>query len=288
MTEQGRLAIPFLDGLEIRVAFSGRRACRLARHLSKVLTLPLEDENGFGRSPEIYVASGEDSPIVLDNLLSPNVAPLVAFDAEDGCRLHVPENASCSVAKYYAMLKIAYLLALRKAMQSGLEAMLLHGCLLRLPDSDWSIACFGPGGMGKSTAGRRWCGQGGGCPADDMILVVRKADGQFLARPLPTWSRFPEAVDYRKLFPLCGVFQLLRGQNDEIVPAEASMWRFGLMQELLFHWGGADFLAAREKKAVFQHVLWFTDGLQQQFGCQKIMGALDGRLLENVRRFLGL
>jgi len=233
----------------------------------------------------VAVVSGQGVQGTGHNILSDKVAPLNAMGKNGGYCLSIPEEA-CSPAMLRATLKIIWLLALRSLQDAGLEAMPLHGNLLCFPDSGRGIVCFGPSGMGKTTAGQRWTRQGGDCQADDMLLVVREND-RYLARAMPTWSRFPDAVEVSRSFMLDGVFLLQRGEGDVIVKArEPAVWRHELVQEMMFHFGGGDFFCAEEQAKMLDKSLKLTEGLSRNFGAYEILGALDGTLLENVKGFL--
>jgi SynChlorMet cassette protein ScmC len=65
--------------------------------------------------------------------------------------------------------------------------LLVHGAL-----TEWNgagVILAGPGGVGKTTAGKRlprpWRSH-----SDDCTLIVKSKDGAYWAHPWPTWSRY--------------------------------------------------------------------------------------------------
>jgi len=97
-----------------------------------------------------------------------------------------------------------------------LGGVLLHGALVEKDGIGVILAA--PGGTGKTTASER-------LPApwrslsDDATLVVRDSQGNYLAHPWPTWSRFLNGGqggrwDVQSNVPVKGIFFLSRAVED--------------------------------------------------------------------------
>jgi len=102
----------------------------------------------------------------------------------------------------------------REAQSRG--GVLIHGALAERDGMGVLLAA--PGGTGKSTASNRlpppWRSL-----SDDTTLVVRDAQGRYLAHPWPTWSRFQDggpggAWDVQHAVPLKGIFFLAQAAED--------------------------------------------------------------------------
>jgi len=104
----------------------------------------------------------------------------------------------------------------REAQARG--GILIHGALAERDGMGVILAA--PGGTGKTTASNR-------LPApwrslcDDTTLVVRDPQGQYLAHPWPTWSRFHDgepggAWDVQSPVPLKGIFILAQADEDRV------------------------------------------------------------------------
>ncbi len=96
--------------------------------------------------------------------------------------------------------------------------VLLHGAL-----AAWNgngVIFAGPSGIGKTTASQRlrppWCSL-----CDELVLLLRDAQGRYWAHPWPTWSRFmpggPGGTwDVQSAVPLKGIFFLSQAQEDHV------------------------------------------------------------------------
>jgi hypothetical protein len=102
----------------------------------------------------------------------------------------------------------------REAQAHG--GVLLHGALAERDGSGVILAA--PGGTGKTTASNRLFAPWRSL-CDDTTLVVRDENGQYLAHPWPTWSRFQNGGpggtwDVQKAVPLKGIFILTQAPLD--------------------------------------------------------------------------
>ena len=115
------------------------------------------------------------------------------------------------------LVRLSLILARESQARGG---VLLHGALAERDGAGVILAA--PGGTGKSTASNR-------IPApwrslcDDTTLVVRDAQGRYLAHPWPTWSRFQDggpggAWDVQHAVPLKGIFFLAQATDDLAEP----------------------------------------------------------------------
>lgn len=96
--------------------------------------------------------------------------------------------------------------------------VLIHGALAERDGI--GVILTAPGGTGKTTASNRF-------PApwrslcDDTTLVVQDSQGNYLAHPWPTWSRFMEggpggSWDVQCAVPLKGIFVLSQSRDDRV------------------------------------------------------------------------
>ncbi len=125
-----------------------------------------------------------------------------------------PDRESAFLQMRYAL----YPLYEDTVLRDGLP---VHAALLERGGRGVLLA--GRSGIGKSTACSRipppWKALG-----DDMALVVRAGDKQYLAHPLPTWSTLSKngsarTWDVGRSVPLDAVFFLVQAGEDEAVPA---------------------------------------------------------------------
>ena len=286
MMEQFHFQLPFTRDYSVTVAFDGVRACRLGRLLASLLGLSGKETGPFGTSSVLTLASDGKLPAEQGSLLSPRCTTMAIEEEGHRIVLHVP-GKSGGLGEMKITLKLLFVLAVRCARHDGVAATLLHGNLLRMPQAQEAIACFGPSGMGKTSVAHRWVEQGGECLADDMLLVFREGEA-FSARPLLTFSRFPEPVDYTLAVALRGLFRLNRGKGDAIVAAaDPLFWRYELLREIMFHYGGADFLSTTETSRVLDFAASQAEEMQRLYGSHDIMGDLAGHILRNVQKTKG-
>lgn len=140
-------------------------------------------------------------------------------------------------APFVNLVRLSLILARESQSRGG---VLLHGALAERDGTGVILAA--PGGTGKSTASRR-------LPApwrslsDDMTLVVRDAQGRYLAHPWPTWSRFRDGGpggdwDVQHAVALKGIFFLAQAAADHAEPVgpgqTASLLVEGLRQASQF------------------------------------------------------
>lgn len=102
------------------------------------------------------------------------------------------------------------------------RAVLLHGALVCPPSSKVGVILSARRGVGKTTACRRlppdWVAL-----ADEAVLVVRDAQGNFWAHPFPTLSRFATGESggqwqTEKAVPLAALFFLKQAPEDRLEP----------------------------------------------------------------------
>lgn len=135
------------------------------------------------------------------------------------------------------LVRLSLILARESQARGG---VLLHGALAERDGTGVILAA--PGGTGKSTASSR-------LPApwrslsDDTTLVVRDAQGRYLAHPWPTWSRFQDGGpggdwDVQHAVALKGIFFLAQAAADHAEPVgpgqAASLLVEGLRQAAQF------------------------------------------------------
>jgi len=116
-------------------------------------------------------------------------------------------------------IRIASAIILDAEQQGG---ALLHGALVER--DGYGVILAGPGGIGKTTASKRF-------PApwrslcDDTTLILRDKEGTYRAHPWPTWSTFMFGGaggiwDVQHSVPLRCVFFLDHAQKDRITSIE--------------------------------------------------------------------
>jgi len=98
----------------------------------------------------------------------------------------------------------------------------LHAALIEKDGKGMLI--LAPGGTGKSTCSRRipspWKAH-----SDDMALVVKNSDDQYLAHPYPTWSdyfwqRSKGIWNVERPVKVSAIFFLERSDKDKVVPVQ--------------------------------------------------------------------
>lgn len=126
-------------------------------------------------------------------------------------------------------MRISSVVALDAENRGG---VLLHGALAERDGHGVLLA--GPGGVGKTTAGRRlthpWR-----TLCDDTTLVTRDSGGRYWAHPWPTWSRWMfgnsgGSWDVQRAVPLRAIFFLAQDETDRAVPIGAGKATTRLME----------------------------------------------------------
>jgi SynChlorMet cassette protein ScmC len=137
-----------------------------------------------------------------------------------------------AVMKMIQLTDLAKMVAFETLPAGGL---LIHGALAERDGQGVILAA--PGGTGKSTASNRlplpWRSL-----SDDATLVVRDRDGQFIAHPWPTWSRFTPPSgpggtwNVERGIPLRAIFFLSQSPEDRAVPLDTNESSAFLMESV--------------------------------------------------------
>jgi hypothetical protein len=204
-------------------------------------SLVLADESCW----EISAGDGEATSLVskLGEAMQLRPAPATPESAPRGkpCRLHVEVDAHSAVAECYVPLASendgvvrcilspckdwggSHINLARLSMVFARESqahggVLIHGALAERDGI--GVILTAPGGTGKTTASNRFPPPWRSL-CDDTALVVRDSQGQYLAHPWPTWSRFMEggpggSWDVQRAVPLKGIFVLSQSPDDRV------------------------------------------------------------------------
>jgi SynChlorMet cassette protein ScmC len=123
----------------------------------------------------------------------------------------IPDNDGLSIQ----LMALSLILAHDAQIRGG---VLLHGALAE--EDGAGVILAAPGGTGKTTASDRLVAPWRSL-CDDATMVVRGADGSYLAHPWPTWSRFRDGAsggtwDVQQAVPLKGVFFLSQAATNRV------------------------------------------------------------------------
>ena len=227
-----QLYLPFSpDGKTgVTVNISGERPLRIAGRAAKIINTELQQATGDGKlifsdtlnsGDKIY--SDPNSETEIFDLPEKSVIYQLPPDR------YVRRNSRSTVKQIFSC-------AVRQSWKMGIKSALLHGAMLTCPEHpEKCILVFGISGMGKSTTAGRWKAAGGDFSADDMVLLYQNENGELFARPLPTWSRYPESVNFNHCCRVKAVLRLQRGEFDEVCPADPLSWSVDCAKALMFH-----------------------------------------------------
>lgn len=265
---------------------SGEGNSRLLKRLAGFLRLPLEMGAPDG-TPAVVIS--EDAPS--EGQWEPwtgiaNFNEGIFWQPDEfRFHFHVPP------AKRYPLLPIirrAFNLAIFRRILFG-NSLFIHGTLLHFPDTNEAAVLFGASGMGKSTASERFLSQGGSYLSDDKLILSFTPEG-IVAQPTPTWSRFGNRemdIDFSRQVPVKAMMLLLRGEDDEIHPADPAQWQLSLVSSF----GNVleypcDWLPKAIRRRMMEKSMSRIPDLVSQFGIYNMLGALDGHIFNNLRNFI--
>lgn len=181
------------DGSNWVIAGKDPYSFHLVERLSKIMML--QPHHRPGR--RLFLVTGDRNTIV-----------------EEGEDLICELLPSAAIDSLFNQLTQISFAIMREAQIKG--GILLHGAL-----AEWNqagVILAAPGGTGKTTASQRlhhpWRSL-----CDDASLVVRDGQGNYLAHPWPTWSRFygngpGGSWDVQYNTPLKGIFFLAQAQEN--------------------------------------------------------------------------
>lgn len=255
------LYIPFSadDSAGISLGFVGARPEEAGRRMGELLDLSLTRSaaaDGYFTDRE---AAGE-------SILKKIYAGFDILRNDDG--IVIRQLPGEQQAIYSGVLSLRQILpcAVRQGWYAGKPVALLHGVMLTHPAyPKEAVLLFGVSGMGKSTTAGRWRDSGGNAPADDSLLLFQDENGEFFARPLPTWSRYPESVVFRNCCHVKKILRLQRGDNNSIVPAaDPVAWSVDCCKALMFHHGIPN-LQPGESGYIARECMMFQENIRSKF-----------------------
>ena len=234
------LAIGLHDGGSVVMQASGPEEAIPFDGLGGLMCLPIE-VGGFGTADSELVLPGampEERHVIRDSALTE-----IAYDA-DWSRVLIAGWKKQPRRPYYYncfVWQTALNYACMNAVLRGEDAVPVHCAVLETPCG--AALLFGESGMGKSTAFRRWCADGGKGLSDDMALLDFSGDdGEVFVRRMPTWSACREERNEWNYpageeLPLVGVFALGRSESgrDEIRELDAARF-FAQCYRSIFYW----------------------------------------------------
>jgi SynChlorMet cassette protein ScmC len=188
----------------------------------------------------------------------------------------------------YPSLNLAMAPLYRHALERG--GFPVHGALVEREGKGYLLS--GPSQQGKSTCCSRipppWT-----VLCDEQALVLRGADGGFLAHPLPTWNNFLGKGDQRRwkverAVPLEGIFFLDKAAEDEAEPMERAGAAVLLYDAAMYKYRFAMTGAAREElRAERAAVFSGTCDAAQRIPSFVLRVSLHGRFWEEMERAIG-
>ncbi len=163
---------------------------------------------------------------------------------------------------------------------------MVHGALMER--NGRAVLICGPSGIGKSTTAVRMAAEGFKVLADDCFLLRRGENGDYWARPLPTWSVYlfgKEALaecDARREFPVSHLFVLGRSE-ERYTPLEPRMALLGCANAFtdMVQWHTFRY-PAELAAALIDRALAAAEKLTSELPC----GALQLTLDCNISRLL--
>jgi len=170
------------------------------------------------------------------------------------------------------------------AVLRGVDAVLAHCAVLETDRG--AVLILGEGGMGKTTAFKRWRAFGGKGYSDDMALLDFTGNEGIHVRRMPTWSACREGRGEREYpageeLPLAGVFALGRSETgrDEIAGATAAQF-FAQCYRSMFYWSlfFTKSLPDDLKERLTASIRRWTETLSEMYPPRALLTALEGDL----------
>jgi hypothetical protein len=246
------------------IKFSGDRPCFLGEKLAELLNLTLTERDD---ADTVFT----DGSIAGNNILQKVYGEFEIYEQENFTIMRQLSPEKCVFRNGKLSMRQLLPCAVRRAWQKGIQAALLHGAMLVSATApDECTLVFGVSGMGKSTAATRWKKNNGTAPADDMVLIYKDREGVFYARPMPTWSRFPEKVDFNICCKVKNILRLQRGGFDCIAPSESTVdWSIDCTRGLMFNHYLPEL--KREKSSdIAEKCMQFSEELHISFGANDL------------------
>ena len=257
----------------VNISSQGDRPCFILGRTARSLSLELQPETAHS---SIFFTEKKCSGT---SVFSDNLAEVEIFDSQDKMIFYQKTPEMYLRRNSLATIKLLISCAVRQGWKENIRAALFHGAMLTHPEyPEQSVLIFGISGMGKSTTAQRWKAVGGNAPAEDLILIYQDECGDFFARPLPTWSRYPETADFNICCKVKNVLHLQRGKQDEIVSAnDKSAWSVDCAKALMFHHYLPN-LSQEISAAIAFECMKFGEALRKKFDAYDINTNLDGDL----------
>lgn len=247
------------------ISFSGDRPCFLGGKLAELLNLTLTERDD---ADTVFT----DKSVAGNSILQKVYGEFEIFEQEHLTVMYqLPPEKSVFRNGKLSMRQLMPC-AVRRAWKKGIQVALLHGTML-VSDKyqDECTLLFGVSGMGKSTTASRWRKAGRIAPADDMVLVYKDDDGMFYARPLPTWSRFPERVDFNICCKVKNILRLQRGEFDHIAPSTSTIdWMIDCNRGLMFNHYLPE-LKQETAAGIAQECMQFSESLRLRYGTNDLI-----------------
>ncbi|GEM_PF-3018903 len=275
------------DGVSgIRLRADDARAVESLQRFADLVALKLQDADGHANA---HLCSAPPDIAVAERFhLHQDRRTLSYFKGySHDFYLHANDDGS----RRFLMAKLQKLLlyGYTASLIDGGNFDLIHGALLEdAPGS--ATLLFGESGIGKSTSVRRWRAAGKTAIADDMVYLYCR-DGEYFARPLPTWSACLEGTnldcyDFNREVHVSRALLLLRDPETEHVgeiPAihyrlsaikavsETSSW---LLPYLPGDW----------RDALADRLMTFSRAMVEKFPPRALLAHLAGNLVESLSR----
>jgi SynChlorMet cassette protein ScmC len=165
--------------------------------------------------------------------------------------------------------------------------LLIHGALAERNGLGMIFAA--PGGTGKTTASKRipppWHSL-----SDDATLVVPGPNGQYIAHPWPTWSRFHRGGigsgtwEVERGIPLAAIFFLSRSDDDRTEPMEIDEAAAFLMESV--HQAMGSFtrvgFTRKEAESIYRMEMAAVSGLARRVPAHLLHISLTGRFWDAI------
>ena len=267
------LYLPFSPDINcgITLGFAGKRENFLGGKLGEMLKLSPKESV----TPDLTFS---EENIAGESVLKHIYGEFDISESADG--IHIRQLPREQHVKCNGLLTMKQMLpcAVRQSWKKGIKTALFHGAMLTHPEHPGQcVLIFGISGMGKSTTAKRWQNAGGDAAADDMVLVYQNENGDFFARPLPTWSHYPEAVNFNNCYKVNAVLRLQRGEEDAVIVADALSWAVDCNKALMFHHYLPN-LRQNISTMIAIECMCFGENLRQKFDEYDLSTNLDGNL----------
>lgn len=275
------------DGVSgIRLRGDDANATESLRRFAGLVHSTLQEPAG---DADAHLCSTEPAPEIAEHFHLHQDRRILSYfrGLQRGFYLYARDDGSCR----YVMAKLQKLLLYGYAASliNGGNFDLIHGALLETEPGVGTLL-FGDSGIGKSTTVRRWRAAGNTAIADDMVYLYCR-NGEFFARPLPTWcdciaGKNPEYYDFnREVRVECALLLLRDEKKEHIGEIPAVHYRLGAVKAVseTSSWL-LPYLPDSWRDALLSQLMAFSVKLIGKFPPRALFAHLSGNIAETMAK----